>query len=366
MFVSCPDAFVPLLLRELEALGVGEVKIRFCGAFIPQTMENVYRVNYCSRIATRVLWEIASFRCQDRQDLYNEARKIDWSAYLKLEQTFAIDANVSHPTLKNSLFAAQVLKDAICDHFKEACGARPSVDVANPDVQFNLFISAQNASISFDTSGQPLYKRGYRKESPVAPLQESIAAALLAQIAYSEREVLCDPFCGSGTILIEAAMIASHTPAGYYRQRWGFFQHPEFAKEKWLAFKQAADQRKKMLPGVILLGADSDPQAVKLSRAHLKATGFQESVAIECSDVQAYRPLSPTLLLSNPPYGKRLTADHTTYAALGRLIKLYRSSLKKAQILTADPAPARATSLRPEQRLLFRNGGLDVSLFELR
>jgi putative N6-adenine-specific DNA methylase len=363
MFVSCPDALVPILIHELKGLGIEKPRSGFCGVFVPQTMENVYTINYCSRVATRVLWPLLEFRCQDRHKLYQEASKINWSDYQTLEQTFAIDANVSHPNLKNSLFAAQVLKDAICDHFKDKHQARPSVNVASPDVQYNLFIHSGNATISLDTSGAPLYKRGYRTEAVAAPLQESLAAALLALVRYTPKDILCDPFCGSGTFLIEAAMMSSQTPAGYFRNTWGFMHHPNYSENEWLSIKEKADAKIVPLEKGKILGADNDPQGIKLCRALIKATGFQDAIDVECTDVKSYRPLHPTLVISNPPYGKRLEVSSNTYSALGRFLKLHNTTLKRAFILTSNPELIRAIGLHTDEPVHLKNGGLDVGFY---
>ena len=157
-----------------------------------------------------------------RESFYNEVRKIPWLDYLDETKTFAIDANITHPQIRHSLYGAQLVKDAICDVIREKKGVRPSVDVKNPDVQLNIFIQNKRATLSFDTSGMPLYKRGWKESSGEASLPETLAAAILMRAGYSEREILCDPFCGAGTFLIEAACMATQTPAGYFRKKWGF------------------------------------------------------------------------------------------------------------------------------------------------
>lgn len=247
LFATCAQGMEPLLVQELGQFGYDNLRSGYRGVFIPMaSFSDIYVINYSSRIAGRVLFPLTDFRCPNRYVLYQQASKVDWSLYLSNDKTFAIDANVSHKELTNSLFAAQVLKDAICDQFREKTGNRPSVDTHSPDVQFNLFIRDQSAIISLDTSGSPLYKRGYRQESGPAPIQESLAAALLTLAQYQGNEIVFDPCCGSGTLLIEAALMATHTPPGYLRRNWGFMNHPDFVQTDWLKVKAELDQKRSL------------------------------------------------------------------------------------------------------------------------
>src|ERR1700722_8739454 len=220
LFITCAQHLEPLLIQELTALGITDLKLGFRGIWAPNTIENIYKINYLSRLATRVLLPLSQFACPDAQALYTEAKKIPWLDYLDETKTIAIDANIHHPQIRHSLYGAQLIKDAICDVVREKKGARPSVDVKNPDIQLNVFIQKNRATLSIDTSGIPLYKRGWKEAATEATLPETLAAAILLRAGYGEREVLCDPFCGSGTFLIEAACMATQTPAGYFRKKW--------------------------------------------------------------------------------------------------------------------------------------------------
>lgn len=358
IFVTCAAELEYLLIDELKKLGI-TAKKGSCGVYIPQEMRNVYAVNYCSRIATRVLWPLSHFRCRDRHDLYREAKNIDWQKYIPAGKTIAIDSNVSHPNLRNSHFAALVVKDAICDQLREKTGVRPNVDIAAPDVQFNLFIQNGYATINLDTSGMPLYKRGYRQESGIAPLQESLAAAILQISSYSAEDTLCAPFCGSGTFLIEAAMMATNTPSGYFRKSWGFIYLPEFSETEWQKFKQRMDGQIGTLAKGKIFGCDSDPRAVEICRKHLKQAGFDIDVFHQ--EVINHRPdLQPTLIVANPPYGKRLKANLQPYRDLGVFLKS-RSNFRAA-ILSPDSESMRAVGLPIKKSYPLSNGGLDVRL----
>ncbi len=356
IFVTCASGIEPLLIEELQQLGIHTLRKGFRGVYVAQEMEAVYLINYCSRLATRVLWPLAQFSCPDREALYQAAKKIEWPLYLDLEKTFAIDANVSHPQLRNSLFAALVVKDAICDRLRESLGGRPSIDIKEPDLQLNLFIHRGQATLSLDTSGVPLYKRGWRLHSIEAPLQETLASAILQRAHYSKEEILCDPFCGSGTFLIEAAMLATQTPAGFFRKTWGFVNLPQFSCDAWLKVKQTADQKRSPLPKGKLCGADRDPQAVEICKSHLKTTGFDIDIA--CQEIRAYHPpYSPTLIVTNPPYGKRLEASAAAYRDLGKFAKC------KSFTLAPDNRLMQASGLRIHRSFPLSNGGLPVTLF---
>ncbi|MBM3208059.1 MAG: 50S rRNA methyltransferase, partial [Chlamydiae bacterium] len=194
IFISCPHHFEELLYEELIQLGVKKMRLGFCGVYAPAEMKNVYLINYCSRLATRVLWPLIKFGCPDKDALYFMAKRVGWAKYLDVSKTFAIDANVSHHNITNSHFASLVVKDAICDYFRDKTGNRPSIDIQNPDVQLNLFIHKGQGTIYLDTSGAPLHKRGWRLENTEATIHESIAAALLMSSGFKKGVTLCDPF----------------------------------------------------------------------------------------------------------------------------------------------------------------------------
>jgi putative N6-adenine-specific DNA methylase len=312
-----------------------------------------------------VLWPLAHFPCADREALYKKAKAIDWLRYLTVDKTFAIDANVSHPNLRNSLFAALVVKDAICDQMRERKGKRPSINTSSPDVQLHLFIQNGYATISFDTSGDPLYKRGWRKQTVEAPLQESLAAALLSLAGFEQE--LSDPFCGSGTVLIEAAMMASKTPAGYFRKSWGMFQMPEFSEREWNEIKKHADSQRIPLEKGKIIGADKDPVACQITLEHLKQTGFDQSIQIDTKDIRSYFPsILPSFILSNPPYGKRLMASLDLYRSFGQFLQKRCAPSIRAYILSSDENLIAEMGLSIAERWPLQNGGIPVSLYSLK
>lgn len=367
LFVTCIPGLEDLLLKELESLGFKKVRKGSSGVYVSKSMDAVYKINYCSRIASRVLYPLIQFPCRDKDELYRFASRIQWGRYLKITQTFAIDANViHHPNLRNSLFASLVVKDALCDQFRESCGERPSVERADPNVQINLFVEKGYATISLDTSGPPLYKRGWREKTTAAPLQESLAAAILMLAGYTGEETLCDPFCGSGTLLIEAAMMATHTPAGFYRDFWGFFNMPEFSSDQWTQVKAQEDAKRIPLVKGKIFGSDKDTIAVSASRAHVRKLGLYEQISVVVQEVHNLHCTKPAnLVICNPPYGKRLDISAGTYKDLAEFLKSRCSTSVRGFVLAPSYEWIRLMQMHVIRKTALSNGGLDISLFEI-
>jgi putative N6-adenine-specific DNA methylase len=367
IFISCADQLEPLLKEELKALGLTDLRLGFRGIYAPYSLENIFKVNYLSRLATRALLPLAQFPCPDTETLYNEAKKIPWLDYLNETKTFAIDANINHPQIRHSLYGAQLVKDAVCDAIRENKGARPSVDVKNPDVQLNVFIQNKKATISFDTSLTPLYKRGWKEASGEAGLPETLAAAILMRAGYSEREVLCDPFCGVGTFLIEAAMMASQTPAGYFRKKWGFSHLPGFKSAEWEEFKSHWDQKRRPLESQKIIGSDSDAQAVRICKEHLRKTDFEKEVLLLHTPVSKFTPpRSPTLIVTDPPFGKRLHAPPQIYQDFGQFLKTKCPLAPWSYLLTSSYHLVKATGCSVLSEWPLQHGGLTVTLYQLK
>ena len=369
LFVTCAAALVPLLKEELIEMGVTSLEIGYRGIFIKEwDWSTIYRINYASRLASRVLLPLKRFRCLDRRSLYRQAMEIEWSRYLKGNVTFAIDANVQHRELRNSLFAAQVVKDAICDYMRREEGRRPNVQVQNPDVQINLFIHQQHAVISLDTSGEPLHKRGYRQESVEAPLQETLAAAILRLADYQKENILLDPCCGSGTFLIEAALMATNTPPGYLRKQWGFMRHPDFDQREWLKARNEMDQSRSSLAYGHLFGMDRSQLAVRATKINLKAAGFAQQVDVQLADFRDYTPsVLPNLVIANPPHGRRLEEEEQLkplYRELGNFLKQQTQKPAKGFVFTSSLELSKEVGLSAKKRHVLDNGGLESRLLE--
>lgn len=367
LFVVCHPSFEDLLFDELKALGITNLKKSSSGLLVPYSLDHVFLINYCSRIANRVLLPLRKFQCYDRAQLYQESKKIDWRAFLNPNLTFAIDANVHHnPSFTNSLFVAQVIKDAICDqlmaHFKQ----RPNVNTINPDVQLNIFIYRQEATLYLDTSGSPLFKRGYRKASVEAPLQETMAAALLRSAGYQKEHILWDPFCGSGTFLIEAAMLATNTPAGFYRSKWGFTSLPDFSLEKWNDFKKSWDGKRLPLRAKTILGSDKDPDAIGAAETNLSQAGFTNLVELICREIDRVKyPLKPNFVITNPPFGKRLEKGNDLFHSIAQFLEAKCTPNVQAYILYPKDELKIAGKSQQVKRSFFY-GGMDLAFYEVK
>lgn len=370
LFVTCSQGMEPLLATELSELCSNEVALGYRGVYVRDpTLDIVYRINYCSRLASRVLLPLQKFRCHDRESLYRATSEIDWAKYIPQGKTIAIDANVgNHRALRNSLYAAQIMKDGICDQLKQRFGDRPNIDTQNPDVQLNLFVNRENAIISFDTSGPPLNQRGYRQETVEAPLRETLAAGLLKIAEYKGEEIFFDPCCGSGTLLIEAGLIATHTSPGFLRKKWGFVFLPEFSQIEWLKIKNEADAKRIPLPKGRISGTDINKNAVHVTKVNLRAAGFHQSIEVVQGDFREYTPpIKPNFLMSNPPHGRRLEsvdALKPLYRALGDFIKQKMDIPSRAFIFTGDMDLAKEVGLAPKQRHVIDNAGIESRLLE--
>lgn len=364
LFITCAEHLEPLLIEELKELRVPGVRLGLRGVYAEKRMDTVYTVNYLSRLATRVLWPLATFFCPDQKALYSNARRIPFLNYMDERHTFAIDSNVSHhPRLRHSLYAAQVVKDALCDRIREVRGTRPSVDLKNPDVQWHLFIHKERATLSLDTSGAPLYKRGWKKSMTEASLPETIAAALLKCAHYTKEEIFCDPFCGSGTLLIEAAYMATHTPAGFLRKTWGFLRMPEYDEKKWHQFKQIFDAKRIPLRESSLFGADKDLTALSGCRAHCSKFDFGKSIELTHKEVYSYSPPQrATLILTDPPFGKRLTSSSKIYEELGLFLKRQGG---RGFILAPSEELLKPVGGKAVARFKVSYGGMESFLFEI-
>lgn len=370
LFVTCSEGIELLLQEELLELGYAKTRKGFRGVYVEEAdLEAVYAINYQSRLASRVLLPLRNFNCRHAKQLYQESSTIDWSRYIPPGKTFAIDANVSHKLLRNSLFAAQVVKDAICDQLRAKTGKRPSIDVQTPDIQLNLFIREPQAILSFDTSGSPLHKRGYRLETVEAPIQETLAAALVRLMGkQDENKILFDPCCGSGTLLIETALSDAQIAPGFLRQSWGFMRLPEFEQDTWLKVKAQADLKRKSIPQKHYFGCDMSKNAVRACKTNLRAAGLLQYVEIVQQDFRDYTPpLLPSVVLTNPPHGNRLgdvESLRSLYRELGDFLKRKTAKPARGYIFTGSLELAKEVGLAPTRRHVVYSNGEECRFLE--
>lgn len=310
--------------EELTELGATDIAPAYRGLYFDAAAATLYRINYQTRLLTRVLAPLITFDCHSDRYLYKTARSIDWTDFLSLDKTFAIFANVSGSNISHSKFAALRLKDAIVDDFRDRTGQRPNIDTRNPDVWLNLHIENNQAIISLDTSGGSLHRRGYRTETGDAPMQETVAAAAVRFSGWDGETPLYDPMCGAGTLLAEALMHYARIPSGYLRDDFGFEQLPDFDAAIWKAVKAEADSQIRALPDGLLSGSDIDPDAIAASRANLQVLPGGEAVDLKVQDYQKIESLENVTIISNPPYGLRMGREEDMtdfYQSLGDFLK---------------------------------------------
>lgn len=369
LFVSCASYLEPLLKEELMQMGYPDVVETYRGVFVNNvSLEAVYEINYCSRIATRVLLPLKKFQCRNREALYQNVLSLPWKGYFKKAKTFAVDATVDPKIFRSSLFAAQIVKDAVCDQMRESTGKRPNVSPYEPDIQLNLFMQGDKAVLSFDTSGSALHKREYRQESGEAPLQETLAAALLRLAQFEGNEIVYDPCCGSGTLLIEAALIASRTPAQFFRKKFGFMNMPEFSEQEWLKLKNRKDSEKKSLEPGKFFGTEINKNAFRICQANLRAVNLHRDIQIFQTDFrEAKLPAAPNFIICNPPYGNRLNEDPSLvhlYRSIGDMMKQITAKPARGFLFTGNLDLAKEVGLTAKRRHVLLNGGIESRLLE--
>lgn len=350
--------------EEITNLGARDVKSAFMGIYFSGDLATLYRVNYKSRLCTRILAPLLTFDCHSTKYLYQTARKVEWHNLLTENSTFAIKASVAGSRIKHSQYAALCLKDAIADHFRDRCGIRPNIDTEHPDLWFNLRIDRNKAIISIDTSGGSLHRRGYRQESVEAPMQETVAAAIIRMSGWDGKTPLLDPMCGSGTIISEALMHACRIPAGFLRQRFGFEMMQEFDPALWQQVKTEANNNIRRLPKGLISGSDIAPAAVKAARTNLAMLPHGDSIPIATKPYQQIRLTEQTVLVTNPPYGIRLQEKKGTdqfLRELGNFIK-DQTNLTAAFIYLGKEELVKDTGLKPAWEKVLFNGGLEGRL----
>jgi putative N6-adenine-specific DNA methylase len=363
-FAQVSDDIKDIAEEELLSLGARETRPGYRGISFAADHEALYAVNFHSRLINRVLAPLISFDCHSDKYLYNRALQIRWDDFLDTSMTFAIFASVSNSSIRHSRFAALRLKDAIVDYFQKAAGERPSIDTKNPDVWFNLYINNDKAVISLDTSGGSLHRRGYRVKSVQAPMIETLAAAIIHLSGWDGSVPLYDPFCGSGTLLCEAYMRQSNTPAGILRPRFGFERMPDFNNLLWHKVKRGGMKRINPVPRGMIHGSDISSEAVKASIRNCSLIGAEQAIRIEKKDVFDIDKIRNKAIVCNPPYGIRMAKAEE----LSAFYKRYGDFLKKrcvgssAYIYFGERKYIKDIGLKPSWKRPLSNGGLDGRL----
>ncbi len=365
-FAPCPRGLESALAAEVAALGAPFVTAGAGGVSFSGPRELALHANLESRLASRILWQVAHGRYRNEEDLYQLVRSIDWPSLFDARRTLRVDVAATRSPLRSLEFATLKTKDAVCDRFRAAHGSRPSIDKERPDVRVHAYLADREATIYLDTSGEPLFKRGYRRDADVAPLRENLAAGLLALAGWRPGTVLFDPLCGSGTIPIEAALLAADRAPGLGRT-FGFQKLAWFDGPAWQRIRQRARDRVRRPPATpAIFAGDVDPEALARCRSNLAAAAVGEWVALEQGDVLLRRaPAACGLIVTNPPYGLRLdsrAALAAFYPKLGDALK-QRYAGWTACVFTGDLRLAKLVGLKPSRKTPLFNGNVECRLF---
>ncbi len=349
-----------ILAGELEALGAASVETGNRVVFFRGDKTLMYKANYLCRTALRILKPIGVFRVKSEQELYEKVKRIDWPSLFDVNKTFVVSASVFHSSLTNSLYAALKTKDAIADQFREKLGKRPYVSKENAQIHIDVHISQEECTISLDSSGESLHKRGYRVSVDKAPLNEVLAAGMIKLSGWKMDGDFIDPMCGSGTIPIEAAMLAMKIPAGYYRKNYSF--------EHWNDFEPVLFEKiKEEASGEIceydhpIIASDRSYKAFGIARSNMRNAGLDKDIMLLNKPFEKVNPESGKgVLIFNPPYGLRLEEDELIelYKHIGDVLKNHFQGYE-AWIITGNLEVAKFIGLRPSRKIILYNGPLE-------
>lgn len=363
-FAQVAHGLEELASQELKELGAGKIQQRFRGLYFEADPLSLYRINYASRLLTRVLAPLLTFDCHSTNYLYKTALEIPWEELFPVDKSFAIFAQVNNSKISHSKYASLKLKDAIVDRFRDKTGRRPNVNPKQPYIWFNLHIENNRAVISIDTSGSSLHKRGYRLDSVEAPMQETLAAALVLLSGWDKKSEFIDPMCGSGTIAAEAHSIMCNIPAGYFRKSFGFERLPDFKKKQWLVLRKEMDACIQIPGKNPITASDVEPSALRVARRNLDHLPGGEGITTRRQDFRSIEALHGATIVTNPPYGIRLGKGEdlaSFYKSLGDWLK-QQCTNSSAYVYFGERKYLKNIGLRSEWKKELRNGGLDGRL----
>lgn len=361
--------FEELLAEELTNLGASQINILRRAVEFEGDLALLYRSNYLLRTAIRIIKPIYHFTAFDEQELYEGIQEIDWSKYMDVDDTLAIDAVCSSEIFQHSKYAALKSKDAIVDQFRNNTGTRPNVELREPSLRINIRIWNEEVTVSLDSSDDSLHRRGYRQRTEEAPINEVLAAGLILLTGWKGDTTFIDPMCGSGTILIEAAMIAQNIPAQYFRDNFGFQRWKDFDQTLWDTIVKEGNENRKELTHPIL-GYDISYRAIETAAVNLEAANMSDQIQLE---QKAFEDLIPTpdeggIIVTNPPYDERLQEVNIIelYKSIGDQLKTHFAGFN-AWVLSANLPALKRVGLRPSRKIALFNGALECKFhcFEL-
>ena len=351
-----------VLAEELTALGANDIQVGRRMVSYTGDKELLYRSNFCLRTALRVLKPIKHFHAESADEVYEAVKSIDWSQYLQNDTTFAVDSVVFSTEFRHSKFVAYKVKDAIVDQFRERTGERPNIRVTNPDIQLNIHIAEYDCTLSLDSSGESLHRRGYRQEAVEAPLNEVLAAGIILMTGWRGETDLIDPMCGSGTFPIEAGLIARNMAPGLFRKGYAFEKWPDFDAELFERIYNDDSQEQDFTHTIY--GYDNNRKAVAIATRNVKAAGLTDDIVINFQDFEDFtQPEEPSLIITNPPYGERLKPEDLTglYTMIGSQLKKQFVD-NEAWVLSYREECFDAIGLKASLKVPLFNGNLECEL----
>lgn len=373
-FITCPKGVEDLLAQECAVAGITELTMVTGGIEFQAEIAQAYHLCLWSRLASRVLLRLSDFEADDYDDLYAAVKAIDWSQHMDASSCFAIDCFTAHTEINNSHFATLRIKDAVVDQFTENAGVRPDVERDTPDIRINVYLGKQQAAIYLDLSGQPLHIRGYRQVGGEAPLKENLAAAILLRCKWpalaAQQKTLYDPMCGSASLLIEAAYIALNRAPGIMRHYYGFYGWKQHSRELWQSILDQAEAGELALDTLpTFIGCDVSASTITQAEKNIRAAGLKNQIELRVVDSLQTSPELPPgtgLVLTNPPYGKRLGDVRelkSLYYRLGHMLK-HEFAGWEAAVFTAEDELAKTIGLRAHHKNTLYNGALKCTLYQ--
>ena len=349
----------PVLAKELAQLGASDVQVGRRMVSFMGDKELMYRANFQLHTAIRILKPIKHFKALSADDVYDGVKDIDWSEYIGLEKTFAVDSVVFSEEFRHSKFVAYKVKDAIVDQFRERTGKRPNISISNPDIRLHIHIAEDKCTLCLDSSGESLHRRGYRQESVEAPLNEVLAAGMILMTGWQGDCDFIDPMCGSGTLLIEAALIAHNMAPGLFRKEYAFEKWPDFDADLFDKIYNDDSQEREFHHHIY--GYDIDIKAVNTARLNAKAAGLTSDITIEEQDFKDFvKPREKSIIVCNPPYGERISTPDLlgTYKMIGERLK-HQFTGNDAWILSYREECFEQIGLKPSIKIPLFNGSLE-------
>ena len=349
----------PVLAKELTQLGANDVQIGRRMVSFKGNKELLYRANFQLHTAIRILKPIKHFKALSADDVYEGVKDIEWSEYIGIDKTFAVDSVVFSEEFRHSKFVAYKVKDAIVDQFREKTGQRPNISISNPDIRLHIHIADDQCTLCLDSSGDSLHRRGYRQESVEAPLNEVLAAGMILMTGWHGETDFIDPMCGSGTLLIEAALIARNMAPGLFRKEFAFEKWPDFDRDLFDEIYNDDSQEREFNHHIY--GYDVDIKAVNTARLNVKAAGLSSDITVEEQDFKNFtQPKNKSIMVTNPPYGERISTPDLlgTYKMIGERLK-HQFTGNEAWILSYREECFAQIGLKPSIKIPLFNGSLE-------